>query len=470
MTKIFNPITNNNIMEIIQADTTNKLSDYSIAVTDQSNNTLKENPVLTYSILTDEEWIQDINVEFINDSNDTENKFKKIKISEIPNNTTNEDRTLKIEINYNQGKTIIPIYYNLVQKRMFINVYIEQCRYNVVSCNNFTKLKIFLNDDENANNLLIGYEYPFGNKEYDLNENIKNILLNYKGPLKFNLKNDINNLISINVNTDVYILLNYKLNLKNLISVEPVVFNNLYYKFYFKFNNTSLSTFKKINDINLMIDLQNMSPQLGETNYNFNANGNALKIINNNVYLNLNNVLRNETDPRFFIKFTTDSEFTISDKSLLVDDNTDKLFIDLHTVMQIIPKNNNLNYLNKFIYNVIIKLVFQLKDIDESIPLHPGQPRLVYGSPYLYPIPEQYDTTFKGFQIYFLNGQEVTHTLKEIVEANIIAKINLFKFFNVNITNNNISYTTQFTNNYKGYFSDDESLRNFIELQTNELI
>ena len=463
MAKIFNPISDNTITEMIEYDVNNITSEKSIAVTDQLTNNFKISPRLTSQILNTDDWSKNVTVEFINDDNDsTNNIYKKLLVSNIPQNENNNDRTLNILISYEQGSKSNTLNYKIIQKKMLVPIVIQSCKYEAVLFQSKCFIKLYLNADEQGSNFLIGYNKDNLAITYDLESDVQTTLLAYRGTVPFIFNNKINipvsqeNYTEVNTSANTFYDDTERIN-KAIQTSEPITFNNLKYKFYFKFNNPENNN-RYLANLKYIFNKTNFYDTNGD-NIDYFAN-NGLLFYNNNVYLNKDNFVfgtGNNKRIRLYIQFSDPKKvLRLSDKALFdSSSNKDKIKITLSSVMQFIPKpNNTLNNNNPagvLTEPVQIHFIFELQETYD-------------GGANLFPTPESFNSVY-GFKINFSNS---TKNLYNFITNNRqkISKINLFKYKLAISRNPNgtINYGIENTYPLTIDFNTQEAARNIITL------
>ena len=445
------------ITDIIEGDEQSVISSKSIATFDRKKiegsnfgEYPKTNPVFDYTISTNDNWAQDVEVQFIQDENDVTNSYKKIQVTNIPKNDAEDrkDRTLIIDIRYelndNKNITTRPIKYEVYQKRYLIKIFIQGCKYEAIVFTNRSYIKIWLNGDEQGNNLLIGYGYPSGSPEYQLTEAIKDSLLTYKKNLKFNLNN---NKVEIPVNNSEYTRFNFEIpsDSEQYMTLEPLELDNANFKFYFKFNN---NIHRKLGVIFTYLNTTNLITSNSYPNYEFH-----FFVKDNVAYLNANDLIYND-ELRFYIQWQYLKAISLFDKSLIdTTQDKDKIKIILETYIQFVPDPASSQDNTIYIYAVNIEFIFQLQD--------------TYENTKLFPTPITVDSN-KGFKIYFPNDNAGYHN-KKLYQLIInqggegINQINLFKFRKVVYNSQNTSHIsfTDIVQLAKVSFFSDEQLKDF---------
>lgn len=339
--KIFVPQIDVLLTDIIEGDETECISSKSFAASEKNADDeesafeLKPNPKIIYNLMTQDDWAQEINIETIRDDEDSQNVFRKIHVSNIPMNDgdNRRDRSLMLDVLYETGTTTRKIQYEIFQKALIYNVYIINCKYDIIIYNTCSLVKLFLYADENGSNMNKCYKYPvvptIPTNERDITNEpdyaiIKSNLKTYNKNLTFKFGS---NTVNIPVNNEDYHYLDFSINdyRTNIESTNPPVYlPGTRYNLYFKFNNTSNNikiqnpfywntvNFSKIAKVEAIID---WSFQSFNNFLYFDIS--QLKISENNFLLNINNL-------------------TYSDLNLLYD--------------KLIANGYTLNYDRKYIY------------------------------------------------------------------------------------------------------------------------
>ena len=464
MAKIFNPISDNTITEMIEYDVNNITSEKSIAVTDQLTNNFKTSPRLTSQILNTDDWSKNVIVEFINDDNDsTNNTYKKLLVSNIPQNENNNDRTLNILISYEQGSKSNTLNYKIIQKKMLVPIVIQLCKYEAILFQSKCFIKLYLNVDEQGSNFLIGFNKDNLAITYDLESDVQTTLLAYRGtvPFMFNNKIDIpvsqENYTEVNASANTFYDDNERINKnKSIQTSEPITFNNLKYKFYFLFNSPENNN-RYLANLKYIFNKTNFYDTNGN-NINYLANS-GLLFNDNNVYLNKDSFVfgtGNNKIIRLYIQFDDiKKQLRLSDKALFdSSSDNDKIKITLSSVMQFIPTPgntlNNNNPTGVLTEPVKIHFIFNLKE--------------TYDGPNLFPTPE----SFNGFNGFKINFSDSTKNLYNFINLNYqkIGIINLFKYKLVTSRNTNGTIVYGNENMYPLTidYDEQEAARNIIAL------
>ena len=253
--KIFVPQVDLLLTDIIEGDKTECISSKSFAASEKDADkeddefTLKSNPKIIYDLRTQDDWAQDITIETIRDDNDSTNTYRKIHVTNIPMNDDDncQDRSLIFDILYETGITKRKIQYEIFQKALIYNVYMEKCKYDIIIYNSCSFIKLSLYADADGSNMNKCYRYPVAptipTNEKDITNEpdyaiIKSNLKTYDKNLTFKFGNKT---VNIPVNNEDYYYIDFNLTdyKSNIVSTNPPVhLQGTRYNLYFKFNNS----------------------------------------------------------------------------------------------------------------------------------------------------------------------------------------------------------------------------------------